>query len=97
MIIARYTTPSFTFTPTAVSAEDITDIRLVIGDITKTEADAEIVDGAFVWNFTQAETGQFQSGKTLEVKIDYVTDSGKRYTTERRYASITDSAVNEVI
>lgn len=97
MIIARYTTPSFTFTPTAVSAEDITDIRLVIGNITKTEADAEIVDGAFVWSFTQAETGSLSSGETISVKIDYVTDSGKRYTTERRYASITDSAVNEVI
>lgn len=97
MIIAKFTTPSITFTPTAAPIEDITDIRLVIGSITKTEADADIVDGAFVWDFTQAETGTFTTGDTISVKIDYVTTAGKRYTTERRYASITDSAVNEVI
>lgn len=101
MNIARWTTPSITYKPSAVSSDEIKEIRLVIEQgnltITKTQDDATIADGTFYWQFTQEETGKLESWKPARCKIDYLTLNGKRYTTQTSNLSVSSSAVDEVI
>lgn len=102
MEIIRWTTPSITFTPSAVAAADIAEIVLVISQgsvvvIQKDINDALIDEGAFWWNLSQQETGSLNNRLQAMVKIDYVTNGGKRYTVRGILATVGDSAINEVI
>lgn len=102
MVIARWTTPSITYKPSANAASDIAELVLVISQagvpiIEKDLSTATIEDGAFVWDFAQGETSNLVVGKMASVKIDYLTNDGKRYTTKKFEANVVDSAVNEEI
>ena len=102
MVIARWTTPSITYKPTANPASNIAELRLVISQngidvIVKDQTTATISDGAFIWDFAQGETAQLLLGRPASIKVDYLTNDGKRYTTRRFDANVVDSAVNEVI
>lgn len=102
MVIARWTTPSITYKPSATTAADIAELVLVISQagvpiIEKDLTTATIDNGAFVWDFAQGETAALSLNKIANIKIDYLTNDGKRFTTRRFDANVTDSALNEVI
>ena len=101
MTIARYTTPSITYKPSLTAVADIDEIILVVsqGDysITKTLADAVVNDGKYYWDLTQEETGALVKGKKGDIKIDYLTNADKRYTTVKFFFDVSDSATDEVI
>lgn len=102
MNIARWTTPSITYKPSAVSASEIDEIRLVITQggvdlIIKTQDDATLSDGTFYWEFTQEETSMLTVKQSASIQVDYLTNTGKRFTTQRYVTNISNSAVDEVI
>lgn len=102
MIIARWTTPGLTYTPQAVNADEIAEIALVIkqGDTTILEKDlseATLSDGAFTWEFTQEETATLSANAIATVKIDYLTNNGKRFTTRTFTVNMANSAKDEVM
>lgn len=102
MEIVRWTTPSITYKPSAVTASDIDKIFLVISQnggavITKAKDDALINEGTFMWTLTQAETGMLNNKLQIAMKIDYLTNAGKRYAVRPKVFIVSDSAVNEVI
>lgn len=102
MVIARWTTPSITYKPSATTPDNIAEIRLVISQngadvIVKDQTTATINGGAFIWDFAQGETAVLVLGKMASVKIDYLTNDGKRYTTRRFDANVVDSAIDEEI
>lgn len=101
--IARWTTPSFSYKPSAVQASDIAEIYLSVKQdgmtvpILKDIDSATVVSGAFVWDLSQAETASINVGSSVKVQVDYKTNSGKRFTTRVHSFSVDDSAVQEVI
>lgn len=101
MNIARWTTPSITYKPSLTAVADIDEIVLVIAQgnysIVKTLADAVVSEGKYYWDLTQEETAGLSSANTGTLKIDYLTNADKRYTTQRIIFNVSESAVNEVI
>lgn len=101
MEIARWTTPSVTYKPALVEAANIDEIVLTVTQgpyaIIKTQADAIITGGRFYWKLTQEETGGLVLGKTGNLKIDYLSNVGDRYTTQRFIFNVSNSAIDEVI
>ena len=101
-LVARLTTPAFRYKPSAVDMADITKIYLVIkmngaSVISKDISEASISEDGYTWILSQEETQKLIVGRTAEAKIDYLTNSGMRYTTAPKVYEITDSAINEVI
>ncbi len=101
-LVARLTTPAFRYKPKAVDMADITKIYLVIkmngaSVISKDISEASVSEDGYTWILTQEETQLLMVGRTASAQIDYLTDSGMRYTTVPKVYEITDSAINEVI
>ena len=103
MNIARWTTPSISYKPSANAAENIAEIYLVIKQrdvilIKKDQTSATInEEGAFVWEFAQGETSVLEINTPASIKVDYKTNDGKRYTTKIFSTSVSDSAIDEEI
>ncbi|MBR3238491.1 MAG: hypothetical protein IKF99_08655 [Oscillospiraceae bacterium] len=101
MNIARWTTPSITYKPKLVNASDIAEIRMEISqgsyNIVKTQTDATLSEGRFYWRLSQEETSGLVTDKTGVLQIDYVSNAGDRYTTQRHILTISNSAIDEVI
>lgn len=100
--IARWTTPSITYKPSAVEIDNITDIYLVIRQsgrvlITKDKDNAFIDENGFMWTLTQEDTALIEAKTNAIVQVDYKTESGMRYTTVPKQFTISDSAIQEVI
>lgn len=101
-IIARYTTPSIAYHPTAAKIEDIEKVFCVLSQydkdlVIKEINDAFILDDTFYWELTQEETAVFNLKANITIQIDYITASGIRYTTLPRKFSPINSAITEVI
>ena len=97
--IARWTTPSITYKPEAVSMENIDEIFLVVKQsgfelLRKSKAEASESTNGYTWTFEQTETALFSD--PVQIQIDYKSGA-TRYTTLPRMYRITDSAINEVI
>lgn len=101
MNIARWTTPSITYKPSLVDAADIAEIIMEISQgpyaIVKTQADAILSDGRYYWRLTQEETGGLSTEKNCKLQIDYLSNAGDRYTTQKILISVINSAIDEVI
>lgn len=101
MNIARWTTPSITYKPSLVDAADIAEIIMEISQgpyaIVKTLADAILSDGRYYWRLTQEETGGLSTEKNCKLQIDYLSNAGDRYTTQKILISVINSAIDEVI
>lgn len=100
--LARWTTPSLSFKPSAEEIANIVNVALVIKQdakviLEKDQTEAEISDGMFIWNFSQEETSLLKAYKDSTVKIDYTTISGMRYTTRDVTYNILDSGKQEVL
>jgi len=101
--IARWTTPVVIYKPSAVNADVISEIYMVVMTnegrpiISKDISDATVSDGAFTWNLSQEETSKLVLGSTVRIKIDYKCLNGMRYTTNARQYTVADSAVNKEI
>lgn len=98
--IARFTTPAFTYKPSAVDVADIVKVFLVIkqgaNTITKDINDATTTEDGFTWLLTQTETQTLAHGRAV-AQVDYLSNGGIRYTTVPKIYDITESAINEVI
>lgn len=101
MEIARWTTPSITYKPSLVLPANIIEIVMEIEQgtykIVKRLSDATVSDGRYYWRLTQQETGRLAAGRPCKVKIDYLSDSGDRYTTKDCVVDVLNSAIDEVI
>lgn len=100
--IARWTTPSVMFKPSAVPTGQIDKINMYIklGDnilIQKDKDAATVSDEWFSWPLSQEETSQLERNRTYHIKIDYLTLAGMRYTTSSRCFEVSDSGGNEVM
>ncbi len=100
--IARWTTPSISYKPLAVTADRIVIIELRIRQagqdiISKGLSDAAIIDGGFVWDFDQEESGLIARTPPVYAQIDYVADNGRRFTTRPYEFAVFNSAVDGVI
>ena len=99
--IARWTTPSITYKPSAVEIANVDEIYLVISQngvevIRKDKDDATVSENGFTWYLEQTDTALLNSKRISDVQIDY-TSGTARYTILPRHYEITDSAINEVI
>lgn len=98
--IARFTTPAFTYKPSAVDVDDIAKVFFVLKQganaITKDINDAMTTENGFTWVLTQTETQSLTSGRAV-AQVDYLSNGGIRYTTVPKIFDITQSAINEVI
>ena len=102
MEIVRWTTPSISFKPSATTANNITEIVLAISQnganiIKKFLADATIASGTFTWQLTQTESAALTDGIEASVRVDYLTNTGLRYTVRPQKAAVSSSALNEVL
>lgn len=100
--IARWTTPTIIYKPSAVEVSTIQEIFMVISinnrEVLKKDIEAaSVASGSFSWVLTQEETAKLTTGTTASIKIDYKCHNGTRYTTNPRKYTVVDSAVNEVI
>lgn len=99
--IARWTTPSITYKPSAVEIANVDEIYLVIKqggvEVIRKDKDAATVStNGFTWFLEQTDTSLLSAKRVSVVQIDY-TSGTARYTTIPRQYEITDSAINEVI
>lgn len=100
-IIARWTTPSITYKPSAVEIANVDEIFLVIKQngeevLRKDKNDATVSTNGFTWGLEQTDTSKLAPKRISTVQIDY-TSGTARYTTIPRQYEITNSAINEVI
>lgn len=98
--IARFTTPAFTYKPSAVDVADIAKVFFVLkqgtNTITKDINDATTTEDGFTWVLTQTETQTLTHGRAV-AQVDYLSNGGIRYTTVPKIYDITESAINEVV
>ena len=97
--IARWTTPSITFKPSAVEIANVDEIYLVLKmgkkEIIRKDKDDAIIDAnGFTWFFSQEDTSLLHGSATAQ--IDY-TSGTARYTIDPIQCTITESAIDEVI
>lgn len=101
MNIARWTTPSITYKPELVQPSDIAEIVVEISQgalsIVKTIDDAILSEGRYYWRLTQEETGSLSLGNNCKLQIDYLSNAGDRYTTQKYLVNVSNSAIDEVI
>ena len=100
--IARWTTPTLWYKPKEAEISEIVAVYAVISQIgrpviQKSIEEAIIVDGGFLWRFTQEEMGILTQHITGKIKIDYKTNTGDRFTTRAFEYAISGSAVDGVI
>ena len=100
-VIARWTTPSITYKPSAVEVGNVDKIYMVIKQddvekIRKSIDDAIISEAGFTWYLEQTDTSKLAAKVVSAVKFDYTSGSARYTTLPKRY-EITDSAINEVI
>lgn len=100
--IARWTTPSIYFKPSAVDFSTIAKIFITIkyNDreiIRKGIEEASVSSGRFMWTLTQQETSKLIDKTNVMIQIDYICHDESRYTTNPRKYTVTNSAVNEEI
>lgn len=97
--IARWTTPSITYKPEAVSISDVDEIVLAVKEngkeiLRKTKVDATVSTSGFTWFFSQEDTSLFRDSVSIQIDYTYGT---ARYTIQPRRYRITESAIDEVI
>lgn len=97
--IARWTTPTVTYKPSAVPIENVDEIYLVfkIGyrEVLRKDKDDAIIDAnGFTWFLEQQDTSKFCDIATLY--IDY-TSGTSRYTINPKQYTVTESGIDEVI
>lgn len=103
MVIARWTTPTISYKPSQAEMNEVENIALVVSQggqpvIERWKDTAGLdEDLGFIWLLTQEETAKLSAGKTANLKIDYLTIAGSRYTTGKLQLDVVESAVNEVI
>lgn len=100
--IARWTTPSLTYKPSAVSMNTISEVYLVIKQngqviIEKTLQDAIVSENGYRWDLSQADSSKLLCKHPATIQVDYKCLDGKRYTTKLKSCEICNSAKNEVI
>lgn len=101
-VIARWTTPSVLYKPSAVEMENIAEIYLTIKQsgisvVTKSLEDADVTEDGYLWTLTQEETSALNSHRSAIIQVDYKTMDAMRYTTIPKQYDIGDSGIQEVI
>lgn len=99
--IARYTTPSITYKPSAVDIENVDEIFLVIKQnkqeiLRLGKTDAVIDTNGFTWFLEQTDTAKLDPKPVSTVQVDYTSGSARYTTIPKRY-HISESAISEVI
>lgn len=100
--IARWTTPSISFKPSAVEAADIAEIKCVLTQggedlVVKSLSDATVSDGKFIWTLTQEESASLAVSRKTMLQFDYLTMGGQRYTTIPQQYETVNSATDEAM
>ena len=100
-VIARWTTPSITYKPSAVDMEYVDQIYMVIKQddvekLRKSKDDATVSEAGFTWGLEQTDTSKLTAKAVSTVQFDY-TSGTARYTTIPKRYDITSSAINEVL
>ena len=100
-VIARWTTPSITYKPSAVAIGDVDQIYMVISQnevekIRKSKDDATIGENGFTWGLEQTDTSKLEAKVISYVQFDYLSGTA-RFTTQPRKYTITNSGINEVL
>lgn len=100
--IARWTTPTISFKPSAVPIQDVDAILLVLSqngnEVLRKNKDDAMIDSTrgFIWFLEQADTAKFCPGFAVVIQIDYLAGS-TRYTIKPVEYGVTNSATNEVM
>lgn len=100
--IARWTTPSIMYKPSAVEMNTIIEIYLVIKQngetiIEKAKEDAIESEDGYRWALTQEETALLLRTQSAVIQVDYKCADGMRYTTKPKEFEVKNSAKNEAI
>lgn len=101
-IIARWTTPSITYKPSAVGIADVDNIFLYLKkndeDIIfeKSKDDAILSERGFTWFLEQTDTAKLPARRNSYIQIDY-TSGTARYTTGLIPYAVTNSGSNKEI
>jgi len=100
--IARWTTPSILYKPSAVQMNTISEVILTVRQngaviIEKHKDDAVESEDGYRWGLSQEESAALSSGLTTVLQIDYKCFDGLRYTTRPMRVDTLNSAKNEAI
>lgn len=100
--IARWTTPSILYKPSAVKMNTISEVILTVRQngaviIEKEKADAIESEDGYRWELSQQESATLTSGRQTILQIDYKCYDGMRYTTRPMSVDTLNSAKNEAI
>ena len=99
--IARWTTPTIIYTPKSVTIANIRYVVLVIKQLGSVIIEKDTLtmatDKFFAWDLTQEETGRLCERAQAEIKIDFITLSGRRYTSKRKLVDVVNSGKDQVL
>lgn len=101
-VIGKWTTPSITYKPSKVEMADVAEIYVTVSqggkDILELDKSAAtLTEDGFIWLLSQEQTSKLSVSQMAHVQVDYLTDAGKRYTTNPVRFMVVNSAVEEVI